>query len=64
MSIGRDVEATAEAGKMTLGELREFIGALDHAGAADSTVISGRVNWGGAIKSLKASAGRLGDSAP
>ena len=49
---------------MTLGELREFIGALDLAGAADSTVISGRVNWGGTIKSLKASAVRLGDSAP
>jgi hypothetical protein len=58
--IDRDVEAKADTGKMTLGELREFVSALDRAGAATSTVISGRVNWGGTVKSLKATAVRFG----
>jgi len=61
MSVDRTVEIKAADGRITLGELREFIAGLDHAGAADSTVIGARVTMGGALKSLKATAVRFGD---
>lgn len=63
MSISRDVEAKAGGadGKMTLAELREFVAGLDQAGAAEATLISARVTFGGALKSVKATAVRFGD---
>ncbi|MCW2904126.1 MAG: hypothetical protein JWO67_6391 [Streptosporangiaceae bacterium] len=64
MIIDRHVAVQATAKKLTLGELREFIDELDQAGAANSTVIKGRVNWGGTIKSLEATAVRFGDQEP
>ena len=64
MSISRHVEATARNGKLTLGELREFIAELDKAGAANATVIKGRVNFGSTVRSLSADAVRFGDPGP
>ena len=61
MSTSRDVTVKAQDGIMTLGELRVFITELDHAGAAESTPISGTVRFGGGIKALKATAVRFGD---
>jgi hypothetical protein len=61
VSIGRTVEAKAQDGTVTLEELRAFIGELDQAGAAESTPVKAPVRFGGGIKSLKATAVRLGD---
>jgi hypothetical protein len=61
MSIGRTVQATAKDRALTLGELREFIGELDHAGAAETTPIEARVTMRGGIKSMMATAVRFGD---
>jgi hypothetical protein len=62
VSISRHVEAAAPNGKMTLADLREFVAELDKAGAADTTVIKGRVNFGGTVRSLSADAVRFGDA--
>lgn len=65
MSIDRNVGVkAAKDGKLTLGELRQFVAELDEAGAAESTLISGRVGWHGTVKSLSAVAIRFGDSVP
>ena len=62
MRIGRTVEAKGSAeGKMTLGDLKEFVAEMDQAGAANSTPIEATVMWRGALKSLKATAIRFGD---
>ena len=60
MSIGRQVEATAANGKLTLGELREFVAEMDRAEATDTTVIKARINFGGTLRSLSADAVRFG----
>ena len=64
MSVSRHVEANAENGKMTLGDLRQFVAELDQAGAADTTVIRARVTFGGVLKSVAADAVRFGDPEP
>lgn len=64
MSTSRNVRRDADDKHLTLGELHKFIGDLDEAGAAESTVISGRVNWGGTLRSVWATAVRFGDTAP
>lgn len=64
MSIGRRVEAVAANGQMSLGEIREFVAEMDHAGAADTTVPKARVNFKGTLKSLTADAVRFGDREP
>jgi hypothetical protein len=62
MRIGRTVEAKGSAsGKVTLGDLRAFIAEMDQAGAADTTPVKATVTFGGALKSLKATAVRFGD---
>jgi hypothetical protein len=60
----RDVKVQPDAGReLTLGDLREFIAALELAGAADSTPVRGTVTWRGKLSDLHATAIRLGDSA-
>lgn len=63
MATDRTVTATASADdkRMTLGELRSFIGEMDQAGAAESTPVSARVTFGGWLRELKATAQRFGD---
>lgn len=56
----RTVTTRAEAKRMTLGELRSFVKEMDEAGAADSTGVDARVNFGGGLKELKATAERFG----
>lgn len=66
MATDRTVTATASGGdkRMTLGELRSFIGEMDQAGAAESTSVSARVTFGGWLRELKATAVRFGDKEP
>lgn len=61
MATERTVTAKGAAKRMTLGELRQFIDALDHAGAADSTPIGAKVTWGGGLQQIQATAVRFGD---
>jgi hypothetical protein len=61
-AISRKVEVKAAGKTLTLAELREFVEDLDRAGAVGTTVIGGRVNWGGTLKSVWATAIRFGDS--
>jgi hypothetical protein len=61
MATDRTVTVNAADGKLTLGELRSFIGEMDQAGAADTTPVQGRVTFGGWLKEIKATAVRFGD---
>ena len=59
------VVRTLPGGKrMTLGEIRSFVAEMDQAGAADTTQIGARVNFGGWLRELKATAVRFGDPEP
>lgn len=51
----------AKGEKLTLGDLRSFVGEMDQAGAADSTPVSARASFGGWLQELKATAVRFGD---
>lgn len=66
MATDRTVTANANAGdnRMTLGELRSFIGEMDQAGAAETTPIAGRLTFRGWVRELKATAIRFGDPEP
>lgn len=67
MRVGRRVEVQAEGERrqLTLGEVRAFVAEMDQAGAADSTVVCGRLNWRGqSLRSLWATAVRFGDPEP
>jgi hypothetical protein len=62
MGADRTRSVTAPKGeKLTLGDLRSFVGEMDHAGAADTTPVRGRVTFGGWLKEIKATAVRFGD---
>lgn len=60
-TTSRHVETSTTGKALTLGELREFVAALDHAGAANTTPIKAIVRWGGGLKKLSATAQRFGD---
>lgn len=61
MATSRTVEVKARDGTMTLAGLREFVAAMDEAGAVETTPVSATVRFGGGIKTLKATAVRFGD---
>lgn len=61
MRTDRTVTSIASGNGMTLGELRTFVAEMDAAGAADSTVISGKITFRGRVKVLEATAVRFGD---
>jgi hypothetical protein len=62
MRVGREVTVSSgSAGKLSLGDVRAFVAEMDQAGAAESTLITATVRWGGWLKSLKATAARFGD---
>ena len=50
-----------KGGKLTLGDLRSFVGEMDQAGAADTTPVGATVSFGGWLRELKATAERFGD---
>lgn len=64
MGIKRQVEAVDAGKHMTFADLREFVAEMEQAGAADTTVVKARVNFGGTLKSLTADAVRFGDPEP
>lgn len=58
----RQVEVKAAKGAaLTLGDLKEYVQAMNRAGAANSTPISGRVSFAGKLRVLSARAVRFGD---
>lgn len=55
MTIEHKITTAAANGKLTFAELRTFVMEADHAGTADTAVVSAHVTWGSAIKSITVS---------
>jgi hypothetical protein len=53
MTVTSNIKAVAETKRMTLGELRAFLAAADHAGVTDDAVVKVAATVGGHLKSVQ-----------
>lgn len=53
MTVTSRIRAVAETKRMTLGELRAFLAAADHAGIPDDTTVKAAVSVVGHLKSVE-----------
>lgn len=55
-----EVRVKAEGKSMTLAEVREFMAAMDRAGATEDSVIAAHINFGGTLRELRSDIKRFG----
>jgi hypothetical protein len=53
MTVTANIKAVAETKRMTLGELRAFLAAADHAGVTDDAVVKVTSTVGGHLKAIE-----------